>query len=246
MRPLWIALQFLTCIPVPRSAAGHESDDEAHGQAVLFYPLVGLLLGGALAGLAWFLQGQSLPLQAALLLALWVLLTGALHLDGLADSADGWMGGLGDRQRTLEIMKDSCSGAIAVVTVVLLLLLKFAALVTLLESQPLEYLLFVPLVARTAVIVLLLTTPYVRSDGIASRWVGAIPELPAWLVVLVATLSVLLLSWQGVVALWVALLGLLLLRWLMVRRLGGMTGDTAGAMIELLELAVLVSMAWRL
>lgn len=244
MRPLWIALQFLTCIPVPR-VTGYGEDDRAHGRAVLFYPLVGLMLGALLSGVAWWLQGQPLLLGAALLLTLWVALTGALHLDGLADSADAWMGGLGDRQRTLEIMKDTCSGSIAVVAVVLVLLLKFTALVSLLETRPLEYLLFVPLLARTAVVVLLLVTPYVRSDGIASRWAGSIPEAQAWLVVLVATVSVLLLSWRGVVLLWITLLGLMLLRWLMMRRLGGMTGDTAGATIELLELAVLAGMAWE-
>jgi adenosylcobinamide-GDP ribazoletransferase len=67
-------------------------------------------------------------LHAALLLTVWVLLSGGLHLDGLADSADAWLGGFGDRERTLTIMKDPRSGPIAVVVLVLVLLLKFCAL----------------------------------------------------------------------------------------------------------------------
>ena len=84
---------------------------------------------------ALLLEGASPLLQAALLLALWVALTGALHLDGLADSADAWLGGFGDPARTLEIMKDPRSGPVAVVVLVLLLLLKFSALLVVLQAQ---------------------------------------------------------------------------------------------------------------
>ncbi|PWQ89005.1 adenosylcobinamide-GDP ribazoletransferase, partial [Enterococcus faecium] len=88
----------------------------------------GLLFGLLLWLASHLLQGTPSPLHAALLLTLWVLLSGALHLDGLADSADAWLGGFGDRERTLRIMKDPRSGPIAVVTLVLVLLLKFCAL----------------------------------------------------------------------------------------------------------------------
>jgi len=238
VRAFWISLQFLTCIPVPRFEAGQGD----FGKSLLFYPLVGLILGAVLFGVAWLLQGQLLFLQAALLLAVWVAITGALHLDGLADSADAWLGGLGSRERTMQIMKDPCCGPVAVVTLVLILLIKFSALMVLLEQQEWLLLLIVPALARSAAVTLFLVTPYVREDGIASAWVNEIPRLPAWLVIgVLAVVVLLLLSWQGAGLLLVTVVTFLLLRWLMSRRLGGTTGDTAGAMIEILEVTVLLA-----
>ncbi len=104
-------------------------------------------------------------LHAALLLSLWVLLSGGLHLDGLADSADA-LGGFGDRERTLTIMKDPRSGPIAVVTLVLVLLLKFAAILALIESNHSIGLLLAPLIGRSAMLALFLGTPYVRAGGL--------------------------------------------------------------------------------
>jgi adenosylcobinamide-GDP ribazoletransferase len=92
LKPLLIALQFLTRLPVK---AGDWSDRDI-GRSMLFYPLVGLLLGLALASVTAALHGAPPGVVAAVLLALWVVATGALHLDGLADSADAWIGGFGD------------------------------------------------------------------------------------------------------------------------------------------------------
>ena len=117
MTPWWVALQFLTRLPV--RLAGMPSPQQI-GRSLLWYPLVGLLIGLLLFALQQLLGGLSLMLQAALLLAVWVGVSGGLHLDGLADSADAWVGGFGDRARTLEIMKDPRSGPIAVVVLVLL------------------------------------------------------------------------------------------------------------------------------
>ncbi|PTC35344.1 Cobalamin synthase [Pseudomonas paraeruginosa] len=95
LRSLLVALQFLTRLPVRLSAM---PTPEQFGRAVLCYPLVGVLIGVVLYGAARSLDGAPPPLQAALLLSLWVALSGALHLDGLADMADAWVGGLGDRR----------------------------------------------------------------------------------------------------------------------------------------------------
>ncbi|WP_173644308.1 adenosylcobinamide-GDP ribazoletransferase, partial [Xanthomonas citri] len=90
-------------------------------------------------------------LGAALLLSAWVWLTGALHLDGLADTTDAWVGGMGERRRTLAIMKDPASGPMAVTAVVLVLLLKCAALASLLAQAP-TTLWLAPLLARSALV----------------------------------------------------------------------------------------------
>jgi adenosylcobinamide-GDP ribazoletransferase len=176
MQPFLIALQFLTCLPVRLRGM---PEPQQIGRSLLYYPLVGLLLGGMLCLLGMALGNAAPPLKAALLLAAWVWLTGALHLDGLADSADAWLGGFGDRERTLAIMKDPCSGPVAVAVLVLVLLLKFVALWTLLEQGNPWVLLAVPLLGRSAMLGLFLTTPYVRPGGLGQALAEHMPRSEA-------------------------------------------------------------------
>ncbi|WP_372739780.1 adenosylcobinamide-GDP ribazoletransferase [Neptunomonas sp.] len=235
-----IAAQFLTQIPIHLKSA---PDARLQGQSLLYYPLVGMLIGLALTVLAWMLNGQSDFIQAVLVLILWVLLTGGLHLDGLADSADGWMGGLGDQQRTLVIMKDPCIGAIGSLTLILHLLLKWSALLTLLAANQLLAVLVAPLVARLAVILLLATTPYVRAHGIASPMLENLPTQGVYLLSVSAAVLLAGLNpvWLGVVAVL-----FVLARRAMLLRIKGTTGDTAGALIELLEAGVLIAACFTL
>ncbi|MNF93397.1 Cobalamin synthase [compost metagenome] len=219
-------------------------EPQALGRSLLFYPLVGLLFGAILWAVNGLLLGTPLLLHAALLLTVWVLLSGALHLDGLADSADAWLGGFGDRERTLTIMKDPRSGPIAVVTLVLVLLLKFAALLALIEQQQALALLIVPLIGRSALLGIFLTTPYVRPGGLGQALADHLPRSAGKQVLALSAMAcVLIAGLSGVVAVVLATLGFVWLRQVMLRRLGGTTGDTAGAMLELLEVAVLVGLA---
>ncbi|WP_095060869.1 MULTISPECIES: adenosylcobinamide-GDP ribazoletransferase [unclassified Pseudomonas] len=241
MLPFWIALQFLSSLPIRLPGM---PVPQALGRSLLFYPLVGLLFGAILWALNGLLLGTPLLLHAALLLTVWVLLSGALHLDGLADSADAWLGGFGDRERTLTIMKDPRSGPIAVVTLVLVLLLKFAALLALIEQQQALALLIVPLIGRSALLGIFLTTPYVRPGGLGQALADHLPRSAGKRVLaLSAVVCVLIAGLNGVVAVVLATLGFVWLRQVMLRRLGGTTGDTAGAMLELLEVAVLAGLA---
>lgn len=241
MLPLWIALQFLSSLPI--RLPGMPAPEEL-GRSLLFYPLVGLLFGVILWVLNIALAGAPVLLHAALLLTVWVLLSGGLHLDGLADSADAWLGGFGDRERTLTIMKDPRSGPIAVVTLVLVLLLKYAALLALIEQQQGVALIIVPLIGRAALLGLFLTTTYVRAGGLGQALADHLPRKTGWQVLLVsAAVCVLIAGFNAVVALLLAVVVFIWLRHLMVRRLGGTTGDTAGALLELLEMSVLVGLA---
>ena len=240
MQPFLIALQFLTCIPV--RLRGMPEPHEL-GRSLLYYPLVGLLLGGMLWLLALVTASAAPPLQAALVLTTWVALTGGLHLDGLADSADAWLGGFGDRERTLAIMKDPRSGPIAVTVLVLLLLLKFVALLSLLQSGHLLALLIVPLVGRGALLGLFLTTPYVRPGGLGDALSAHMPRLGVRVVLGVVVVGCLLAGTNGWTALAIAFCTAWLARRSMYQRLGGTTGDTAGALLELVECAVLVGLA---
>ena len=246
MTPLLIALQFLTRLPI--RLAGMPTPEQI-GRSLLWYPLVGLLIGLLLIGAQQLLGDTPALLQAALILALWVALSGGLHLDGLADSADAWAGGFGDRERTLAIMQDPRSGPIAVVVLVLVLLLKFVALVVLLDAgtrpnAALVALLLVPLLGRSALLALFLTTAYVRRGGLGQALADHLPRTLGWRVLLVSALAAVLLGGgSGLLAILVALALFWLSRRLMCQRIGGTTGDTAGALLELLECVVLVALA---
>ncbi len=238
MRTFWLALQFLTRLPTPQLA---EVSEHEMGRAALFYPLVGALIGLLLWGVAEWGPHHAPLLQGALILALWVGVTGALHLDGLADMADAWVGGHGDRERTLAIMKDPASGPMGVSAVVILLLLKFAALVSLLPGGG-WWLLLAAVLARALVLLLLLTTPYARDSGLGHPLAMHLPRLPAAMLVALAFL-LLFVDAHALQALLMALVlvvGLLLYRRALLRRLGGWTGDGAGALIELIEALVVV------
>jgi adenosylcobinamide-GDP ribazoletransferase len=238
-RPVLIALQFLTALPI---RIDQPPDAETTGRSLLYYPLVGLVLGALLAALAWLLSGAPPLAAAALVLAVWVAITGALHLDGLADSADAWLGGIGDRDRTLAIMKDPYCGPAAVVTLILVLLIKFTALAYLVPNGHWEILVVAPVLGRTALILLFLTTPYVRPHGLGSLLANHLPRRACALVVILTLVAVP--AFTGLAASWLlaAVAGVFLaLRRLLLQRLGGTTGDTAGALVELTETVALFS-----
>lgn len=239
-RALVTAFLFLTRLPMPRLQHYEPTDS---GRALPLFPLVGLVIGGLLTLAVVVVQGW-LPssVLAALVLTLWVLITGGLHLDGLGDSADGWLAG-GDRERTLTIMKDPHSGSAAVVIIGCLLLLKFTALSALLEQPNWWALCVAPLLARAMALLLLLTTPYVSRHGIAEDFLQHASRAQLWLAVTLAWLLALVLLPVPQALFAVALVGLMFagLRALMLRRLGGATGDTSGATIEITEAVVLIA-----
>ncbi len=239
IRAFALALQLLTRLPVPSLASPPQPHEL--GLSVLFFPVVGLLIGGLLAGMHTALPQVDPSVLAALMLMVWVGLTGGLHLDGLADTADAWIGGQGDRERTLALMKDPRSGPMAIVVVVLLLLTKFAALQALLVGDAFWWLLLAPILGRTVMVIGLMTMPYVRPSGLGSPYAH---YLPRWrcggLELLVAVVTVVALGESGGVLLVVLGIGFLGFRQSLMTRLGGTTGDTLGAVCELTEMAVLL------
>jgi adenosylcobinamide-GDP ribazoletransferase len=237
MRGLLVAIGFLTRLPLPAKVFDGAS---ASSSSLPWYPAVGLLIGGLLWLLSWALAAAPPLLAAAVLLVAWVGLTGALHLDGLADSADAWVGGLGDRERTLAIMKDPRSGPMGVAALVLVLLLKFAALASLAPHSAALWL--APLLGRGALTAAFMAMPYVRSGGLGSALAGASRGASVAALGVTGLLS-LCDGWHGLRALVVALAVFACWRLACMRRLGGMTGDTCGALTELTEAAVLLALA---
>jgi len=244
-RPLWIAGRLLTRFPFPDPGAIEPAE---LGQAVPWYPWIGLLLGLVISGAALLLGPSVLSgppgVAAALVLALWVWSTGGLHLDGLADTADAWVGGLGSRERTLAIMKDPTSGPAGVSALALVLIAKFAALEALIGAGDAWLLLWAPLIARAQLPLLLLSTPYARPQGMAADPARTAPPGASRLAILLAAGAVgFALGWTGLLLLSTAGGLYWLVRRTLMARLGGFTGDTAGALVELTEVLVLLLLA---
>lgn len=254
----WYAIAFLTRIPAVNLSAALKKNNQVISQGSLyFYPLVGLVIGALLILLYFFanwpldavnLVGEGFNsrniLIAALILTAWSLLTGGLHLDGLADAADAWVGGFGEKQRTLDIMKDPTVGPMGVMLVVLVLLLKFASLVVLLDqSSPFLVcgaLLLIPMLARMSILPLFFFTPYVRENGLGSQLKQDIrPGIMIFVSCIACLLTVVFAQQKAILILLLAIAILLWARNMMMQRLGGTTGDTAGALIEVQEALLL-------
>jgi adenosylcobinamide-GDP ribazoletransferase len=233
------ALQFLTVVPplIRRPLTAVEL-----GRSVAWFPLVGVGLGAILAGVDSAFGLLFAPgVTAALVLAAWVLATGALHLDGFLDTCDGLFGGRTAEER-LRIMRDERAGAFAVVGAVLLLLLKYALLAALAGQAP--ALIVAPVVGRWGMTVALVAFPYARSEGLGRAMkdhAGSPEAVVATITTLVAV--TLVAEWRGIVALALAIPAGGLIVGAALRRLPGLTGDVYGALGELLEVFTLLVFA---
>jgi len=241
LEPLRLAFAFLTRLPVPSGPA----QPLQLGAAVAWFPLVGAVLG-AVQWLGYASLSRALdPLFLGLVLVtLAAALTGALHLDGLADVFDGLGGGRGDRTRMLEIMRDPRIGAHGACALVLLLAGKILASAELCSHGQWQALWAAPVCSRLAAVLLIRLFPYARVEGLGRAFHD---HSRARHVILAVLSSALTLGWIGVPALAllaVALISAALLALWVQRRIGGLTGDAYGAAIELSELSVLFAARW--
>ncbi len=234
-----VALEFLTVLRLRRPPL---VDSAALAAAQAWYPLVGALIGGGLALVDRALGGRLPPApEAVVLLIVWEGTTGLLHLDGLADCADGLLG-LQPRERRLDIMRDSSVGSFGVAAVALYLLLANAALGSLHGAARGATLVAAPALGRATMVALAAALPYARADGLglgfqraARGWPGAIALVGA------LVLAVLCGGAGGLVLLGAALTGAGVVGWLAWRRIGGLTGDVFGAACELAQAGVLIA-----
>jgi adenosylcobinamide-GDP ribazoletransferase len=239
VKPFFAALQFLTIVPWP---ARRERSAGEIGAAAMFFPVIGLLLGVALALLDRALEPMaSRGLASVILIATLAWLTRGIHLDGLADTFDG-LGAGGDRERMLRIMDDSHSGAFGVIAIVLLLLLKVYALESI-ETSRWRALLVAPLLGRWAMVVCAHGSRPAKA-GLGAAFVDNLRSADVAIATIITLfLSVALLHLAGVaLAVCVALLAFASRHYLHFR-LGGVTGDTCGAVCEVSETSVWVLMA---
>lgn len=233
-----VALHFLTRIRISGSRVT-TMDDVARSQA--WFAAVGLLIGAIACGADW-LASRAMPPSASAAIAVTIVaaVTGALHLDGLGDSADGLLGGA-TRERRLAIMRDPHAGSFAIVAIASVLLLKYAALVSLDDGDRWAALLVAPAAARCGMVAVAVAFPYARDAGL-----GVAFRAEAWPVGLAACSATALavaayaFGIAGVAVVAVAIVIALAVGAYARRLLGGVTGDVYGAAIEIAEASALL------
>lgn len=240
MKGLILSLQFLTRLPMPVIVV----DDAAFARSMRWFPAAGLVIGALVAGAAWAGSLVDHRIGALATLAMWTGVTGALHLDGLADIADaggaahkaGEKAGEKDRERLLAVLADPHLGSFGVVALVLQLLAKFVLLNCLIDARVFLPLMLVPFAARIGPLVWTLWIAPLH-QGLGARFRSAIA--PVHIMVWAAALAALswfcpallvtpvLVGWWG---------------WHVRRTIGGISGDGHGAGIELVETALLLAL----
>ncbi|HEX7871730.1 MAG TPA: adenosylcobinamide-GDP ribazoletransferase [Sphingobium sp.] len=234
MKGLLIALQFLTRLPGPRMAV---SNEEFAG-SIRWFPAVGLTVGLCVAGATW--AGALVdPWVAAMAgLAVWVGVTGALHLDGLGDVADALGAAHKDRERMLAVLADPHVGSFAIVAICLQLLAKLVLLHRIVETGVTEAfppLLLIPFAARMGPLVWTRALPPLH-DGLGARFRDAVGPgtLAVWTIALIAS------AWAVPALLTVIALIVGHIMWIRLS-LGGISGDSHGAGIEIVETGLLLA-----
>lgn len=233
MRSFALALQFLTVVPLPWRQ--YTAPSAAHfGQAVAYFPLVGLLIGLAAVPLDLLARAFWSPfVAAALVLAATIFITGALHMDGFLDTCDGLF--LWNPDRRLQAMRDSRVGGFAVAGGLSLYGLKLAALGNAVGEARFACLVLAPVLSRFAVSLVLVVFPYVRATGLGNAFKEASRPVHVALAAGIAVLPALVFGAPGLAGLVFAGGMALLIGFSICRRLGGLTGDTYGFTLECVE-----------
>ncbi len=238
------AIAFLTRLPVGGDFA---FDAKAVARSERWFPLVGALIGGISVAILWL----AVPIFHSLLTAIVLaganaLLTGALHLDGVADTADGFGGGW-TREDVMRIMKDHAIGSYGAIALILVLVLKIVTIATLIDAhRVISALIVAPVVSRWSAVLLSATQPYARqlvADG--QRSIGPIAPFVGRTELIIASVTAVVIGaaldrWRGPAACMLVAVSSALWGWCCRRRIGGITGDTLGANVEISECMVLL------
>ena len=238
-----LALTFLTRTPLPADLGNRIDPDAKLSDAVVFFPIIGLIVGFGQACI-WLLAGLVLPssLSAGLAIAAGLVITGALHEDGLADCADG-LGATSDRKKALEIMRDSRIGTYGALALASSLLLRWAALSSLETFSGLLALLIAHSASRSAMTIALRFSEYARPEGLGKLASGPLSERDFSLAIAIPCVVAIAFGWlNGLAAVALGLLAAWGLLKYLQRRLGGYTGDGLGAIQQVCEVTVLLAL----
>jgi len=221
------------------------SDSKRGAAAAWAFPVTGMILGTIAAAVGWALLAIGLipGVTAGLTLLTLVLITGAMHEDGLADSVDGLWGGW-DKDRRLEIMKDSHIGAYGVMALVLTQILRLMALTALAQAGMLVIaLISVAALSRAPMVVMMAVMPHARDGGLSAS-IGRVGVNTAMIAVgIAATITAAMLGWSGIIAIMVVAVASTVVALIAMRKIGGQTGDILGATQQVSEIAALITLS---
>ena len=234
--PLFAGLAFLTILPVPPRWCGESRNLE---RSIVWFPLIGVLIGALIAGFAAGVAVLLPVLPASVLTVIaMVAISGALHLDGLADTADGFLSSR-PKEQILEIMRDSRVGPMGVLAIVGILLLKVAAVAALASLAPVVRfgtLVLMPLAGRMAPVLMMSTLQYVRANGLGTAFQRKRSYFaPLLALASPAVAGFLAAGAAGLAAATAAVAATALFAFWCRAKIGGYTGDTLGAACELAE-----------
>lgn len=240
MNSFLLAIQFLTCIPVKAKETFEEGQLSG---AVIYFPLVGLILGLVLVGINSFLSFLLFNpfLIGVILTATLAVFTGALHLDGLADTFDALLSGK-DKEGKLRIMRDPHLGTMGVLSLIGVVLLKVSALFSLGTADRNLALIFMCVLSRWALILPLYLFGYAREQGKAKGFFGLLTFRELFFgTLLVLIFAALIWNWKGISLFTLSLVFTYLFNSRINKKIDGITGDTLGAALELNEVLILAA-----
>ncbi len=237
MAPLWIALQFLTVIPIKIK----QFDERKIAYSIMFFPIIGLLLGLVLSGAIFaslWLHLEQIPVSIFVVILL-VALTGGIHLDGLADTADALLSRR-DKDEMLRIMRDAHIGAMGALSLICVLLLKIALIYSLAFSVKIISILLMCMLSRWAMVLAMYLFPYARQEGKAKFFIQG-TSLKILALSTIGTLALVFIIWQlkGIVLMAAIAVATYLAGRFIQSKINGITGDTIGAINEMTEVLVL-------
>lgn len=237
MDGLILAFQVFTRLPINKPV---DFTSENLRKALHFLPLMGLVIGGLTGLSVGFFARKSSPVGSAAGLVLYFVLSGGLHLDGLADMADGFMANK-DRDKTLEIMKDSLIGAFGTMVLILYFICKFA-LYSQSSANIILKLALVSFLSRLTVLLTIKEGPLAKDEGFGARMHQAIKDQKSiYVLCLLAYLALIALDYRALIPIAMANLARVLVEGMAKSKIGGLTGDIYGALIEINELVILFS-----
>lgn len=236
IKQLIILIQFMTRIPV---FVNVEYDEEKLGKSIKYFPLVGAIIGIFLYGIN-ILAGkitENRQIAAIIIIIAEIFITGLIHIDGLADTADGLFS-YAEKEKILEIMKDSRVGTNGAVALILYFMTK---VILLSEIRP-EYIILYPVISRLSTSINAGLGEYARKNGMSNGIIGKNGKKEAVIsIIITMILSFIILKVKGLIILIFAILFILLLMKGVKRKIGGITGDTMGASLELTSILVLLA-----
>jgi len=241
MKSFLIALQFLTAIPLKIK---NIKQKELPG-SVTYYPLVGLVIGVLLA-FAYYIFNKFFPayISSLLITGVYLIITGALHLDGFADTVDGLYGGR-TKEDVFRIMADSSTGAKGAVWVAFILTLKSLILITLPCDKIYPALLLFPVLGRYSMTILMKYSEYAKEFGLGKAYCRKITGAQFIIINLFTLLLSVFFGFSGLTAFGAALVAAFFIKKYFEKKLGGVTGDVFGFTVEIAEALALLMFALK-